>query len=261
MISIICRLISVSIRLKVSPSKSLRLLIATRFHVVDGEAYLTSAMKGIWARWLMFILGPLLAAAKLAVLKGVPGTKFIGFTFLTSFLWGEILLLLAYADMKEHPLYFIPAYRDFDAYLLPLDVVGVFISIAVHLGAIFVVWTLAVFNYLNTKAGHLIQSGTLGPLGGFGMLSVCVLANLALIAGLLRCIHWVIARLFLRWSAVGRLLSVRYVSPDTQRKEVDMGFLLCICAALGNLITLVVGYRFYYDSTGTENPEMTAIFG
>jgi hypothetical protein len=90
LVSVIIRLVFVLWNFEVSLRTSLQLLLRRRFD--DNNA--KESAEGTWLHWLLFVLGPLPRAIRLASFKGTPWIKVIGFIFLANFLVGEILIAL-----------------------------------------------------------------------------------------------------------------------------------------------------------------------
>jgi hypothetical protein len=89
-VSIITRLVVLSAALRISLSKSFRVLIDEHF----GDEDPRSLANTTWLRWLLFILGGLRLVIKMTSFKGTPITKFYGLCYLVSFLLVEMMIFV-----------------------------------------------------------------------------------------------------------------------------------------------------------------------
>lgn len=93
--SILGRLSYAWLKLKISFRKCVRYTMNER---LQGTGFL-EGMKNLknttWLRWLLFILRPLPQAIRLASFRGIPWTQFLGFSFLSSWLLVEIMVLVS----------------------------------------------------------------------------------------------------------------------------------------------------------------------
>jgi hypothetical protein len=96
--SLLIELIATSIHHR-SVKQSFKLTISNRF---GGTKDLETLLGSTWIRYLMFCLGPLPQAVRLAAFRGTPWTKAFGYMFLVSFLSIEVLCWFAYLHSEAH---------------------------------------------------------------------------------------------------------------------------------------------------------------
>lgn len=94
MLLVPCEIIFVSIRLEMSPWKSFNVVLMKRFDdspVHDGAK---GVATGSPLRWILFILGTLPQAIRLASFRGVAFTKFLGYSFVAEIFFVELLIAM-----------------------------------------------------------------------------------------------------------------------------------------------------------------------
>lgn len=97
------RILITSIVLRISPVKSIKIIHRLRkdgcFSDTNEQDHLSQSSHyeapQTWPRWMLFIMGTLPAAIKLASFTGMPWTKVWGMTFLSSFVINELVELNA----------------------------------------------------------------------------------------------------------------------------------------------------------------------
>jgi hypothetical protein len=99
-LSVLAQLCIIKTKMRLSLASSLNLVILRRFEI-EGENErgldsLSALRYTTWLRWSFFIIGTICPAFKLLAMTGVPWTKTWGFTFLVSFFFVELLIILSW---------------------------------------------------------------------------------------------------------------------------------------------------------------------
>jgi hypothetical protein len=88
----------------VPPQKSLGLLLHERFDDIGDNAE-REGIQGSevphWVRWLVFVVGVLIPAIKMAVMEGIPRTKTLGMLFLASYVVIEFMVVWASVNHEQ----------------------------------------------------------------------------------------------------------------------------------------------------------------
>jgi hypothetical protein len=232
-------------------------------HVMNKRFGSTEALKTFtrtaWARWLLFLLGPLPQAIRLASFHGTPWTQFLGFSFLSSWILMEILALLS----AETPCQ-LPPSRICSRFDYVYRLTNLLVAFATMFGiALPTLLSFLVPGYFIYKAwGDLVQS-LINRDRLFDVFINLILAFwtflliLAVVLGVIEVLLWVCGRNL----ELSRRLLLAYSegSPETLKLD-DFAFVLLL-SSIGNLLACLFLYIYFYNPSKTLNPGWTAAFG
>jgi len=204
-------------------------------------------------RWLLFTLGPLPQAIRLASFGGVLWTKMVGFGFLSSWLSVEFLVLIAAktaprptATGRGRP------HTTFDG----ID--DVCYAFGWILSSLFLVcFPIGAFSF------HFMPESWGDPLLVdilviFTPLMVTTTSYYLLSAlWLLGLLNWVCHRNV----DLAQTLLVAFPVKGTDIIEVDENAVLALDGFVFHFLICLCSYKFLYNSYGTTNPGWTAVFG
>ncbi|KAH6717334.1 hypothetical protein BKA61DRAFT_601524 [Leptodontidium sp. MPI-SDFR-AT-0119] len=215
-----------------------------------GTATATGSSSSL--RWLLFIMGPLPQAIRLASFKGVFWSKCIGFSFLFPWVLCEISIFL-YARMRtqQHTspdLAFLASVRlkprspDYDDRFF-------YGAMMLYIPIVFLVYFTFVFCALSGWV--MIIALVQYPVSLMGFVWLLYLLEISLDA------------LCKRFPWVGRVMLVTFVKRVKDKDVVvmdDKAFFLLVVFVF-NFLMCGVGYAYFYDGAGTVNPGWTGVFG
>jgi hypothetical protein len=255
LVSILIRLVFVSWKLKVSPRTSLRLLLRRRFDDSDAE----ESANGTWLRWLLFVLGPLPQAIRLASFEGTPWTKIIGFIFLANFIVGEVAIILA-AKGTEYTLLHFRLEREVNQSMEMQDKPFKMIGISSNL----VAWPMYEFSFIvdgygiNADRPMKYLFGMCLRLFQFCIFPSIILGFAVYLTNRLLSITKLVAQ---KHRNVVRNLMLVIPQNNEDVLEIEEDAVLFLGIFFSNLMHCLLGYRFLYDPSGTVNPGWTGVFG
>ncbi|KAG4430164.1 hypothetical protein IFR05_014358 [Cadophora sp. M221] len=210
-------------------------------------------------RWLLFVMGPLLQAIRLASFKGVFWSKFIGFSFLLPWALCEVLIFL-HARMRTNQRLSpdLVDFIDLDPRRSPDggDYDDYDDNFRVLFPAIITTIPMLVLGYAVLVAREV-------PERFVGIAVIVAAVPISVFIVLLLLLMVALGALFKRYEWVGRGMLVAFVERVKDKDVVvvdDKAFLLLI-VFLVNFLICVVGYAWFYDSEGTVNPGWTGVFG
>jgi hypothetical protein len=227
-----------------SLGQSLERLVEKRFDGSPTDAHRKAAKSVMLARWVFTVLGGLTQTVRLYSFRGLIWTKFLGSTFVASFLMIEALNLIYVTHNWGHSRS-LPLVRRSDASELhnrlpssPQDFWLLFLSLLCPWFMILSLGWISLTRLPFLKPHH--------DASGAYMYMLCI-SVLALVTGLIA------GFMFFFIQAV-----VGFLDPNWEAGKKSRLFLLY---GLANLLLCVLGYRYFYDPKGTENPGWTAVFG
>jgi hypothetical protein len=103
-LSIIVRWTAISIHLRVSPIRALRLLQRDRFEHGEEAEGLQNLGSSTFGRWIFTVLGPLPVMIKMASFIGTPWTKVYAACYIASFVTTEFIIVTTPEDVHERRL-------------------------------------------------------------------------------------------------------------------------------------------------------------
>ncbi|PVH77877.1 hypothetical protein DL98DRAFT_534464 [Cadophora sp. DSE1049] len=232
-------------------------VIAERFSDSSPAEGIQALGQSIGMRWLLFILGPLPQAIRLAGFQAVFWSKLFGFSFVIPWLVMEGLILVA--GRFDIPRNTETTNESRDPYDLQtsfrrqgeVDLI-VWISLGLSLGLVLgyaeMVFIAKLMMVLNPFFQIIVMSLS------------CVFAVIVMVV-LLGLLFWGLYTFFSRhlWLGTNLLLTARDEYSNILDVQVTALTMLIFCMV--NFCLCVYGYGWYYDPTGTLNPGWTGVFG
>ena len=251
LVSILIRLVFVSWKLEVSLKTSLQQLLRRRFDDSDAK----ESANGTWLRWLLFVLGPLPQAIRLASFKGTPWTKVIRFIFLANFLVGEILIALGSRETSTDyiPLA-APTERKISQSMEKVDWCLKGVGTTSLIPAYFV--CESILEVFGVDVARATNPGRYYHI--FFFYYVIILAGYSDFADLVLDITKLAAR---KHHNVVRNLMLVVPQSDEDVFEIDEAAANLFGMFLLNFLYYFLAYKFLYDPSGTVNPGWTGVFG
>ena len=233
----------------ISLLETLGLVLDERFYDIDD---VRSVGSSTWIRWILFVMGPLPQAIRLASFRGVRWNQMVGACFLVSWIWCEVLIGLA--ESGKIPT-FVPLPRDRVSCKAKRPEPVVDWSFVV-LGAL-----ISTFCVLHCGFHAVVFTSFSSWYVVIVLLSSFV--SLFIYAVVMCLLFMVFANLFKRCPRLGRSMLV--VFPRGKEHDgddyVDDIALFLLVLFLLNLWGCIVGYANFYDPNGTINPGWTGVFG
>ena len=233
----------------ISLLETLGLVLDERFYDIDD---VRSVGSSTWIRWILFVMGPLPQAIRLASFRGVRWNQMVGACFLVSWIWCEVLIGLA--ESGKIPT-FVPLPRDRVSCKAKRPEPVVDWSFVV-LGAL-----ISTFCVLHCGFHAVVFTSFSSWYVVIVLLSSVV--SLFIYAVVMCLLFMVFANLFKRCPRLGRSMLV--VFPRGKEHDgddyVDDIALFLLVLFLLNLWGCIVGYANFYDPNGTINPGWTGVFG
>jgi hypothetical protein len=268
-LSIIVRWTAISIHLRVSPIRALRLLQRDRFEHREEAEGLQNLGSSTFGRWIFTVLGPLPVMIKMASFIGTPWTKVYAACYIASFVTTEFIIVTTPKDVHERrldpdmpsPRISLPKWlKAFDLVLLVLAQLPHAMTFLL-LQMEFLTEYMAI-PFLDRYFGEEFYGGRFDKFPPF-------VVGLTLSSGATLSSIYLSRKLFNAMTsycnkhpAVGKWLVLVFPESEGSTQLVVDGWAIwALFFFLGNVITALLGYRFLYDSTSTINPSWTTIFG
>ncbi|PVH75458.1 hypothetical protein DL98DRAFT_658139 [Cadophora sp. DSE1049] len=237
------------IKRRIPAKKSARLTIMERFDddsPVEGIQVLGST---VWIRWLLFMMGPLPQAIRLASFQGVFWSKVLGFGFLVPWLIMELMILISVKMARiSSTIASAPAVVE----SRPQPIWMTYLA-GLSIGIFTLELNLMVYFGLTQDRDSVITHVGIGLVYILLFLMSTVLFKQGIaegVGGLCSAFPW-----------LGRNLLVVYPVDGTEDLEVDPAAAYYLGCFWVNFWLLFVGYSCIYDSAGTANPGWTGVFG
>ncbi|KAL2061269.1 hypothetical protein VTL71DRAFT_7542 [Oculimacula yallundae] len=227
--------------------------IVKAFHAVTAKRFSDSSRpEGIQAlgssmgtRWLLFILGPLPQAIRLASFKNVYWSKLFGFCFLISWLLVELLILIVACSH----------------YGVPPQVVqsSALMSDERLIKALMLIYFYHILYGQSVCTFWVVHSKLQVSVDRRGLM-----AHMAVIFGsfvVLIMMYRVLDAILSKNLLLAKNLLVTFEGQNPTGPQVDGSSLILLILFLVNVVTCILGYSLHYDPVGTTNPGWTAAFG
>ena len=287
-LSIGFRLLVAPIYLRVSPICALRMLQHERFQDADEAEGLQALGSSTIGRWIFALLGPLPVMIKLASFSGTPWTQALGTSYMVSFVVTEFIILSATIDDPDTeppdrvmPPTYVPnrwlgqgqsrtanarasiqkAFRDIEE---PLAIMIICAQYAALIGPA-IVWSMVRLTNFAQSITSPVKGQYDGPaeVGLIWLFSILGFSFLFLASLLITVLPGIALKNYCQKNTtVGKWLAVAFPeSEGSTRLVVDGVAIVALSFFLLNVVTALIGYRLWFDSTGTSNPHWTTIFG
>jgi hypothetical protein len=251
--SILGRLSYAWLKLKIPFRECVRHVMEERLQGTSFLIEMKNLKNTTWLRWLLFILGPLPQAIRLASFRGIPWTQFLGFSFLSSWLLVEIMVLVSTRmAIQPHASWCHVASGVWDFHLMCL---GVFCNIGPGIIAPFTLSQPITATPLIEKVAHM---------SFWVVMIVEWVFDLCLLS--LGAILIFVLSVFIRWFGRRHLglsqnLLLAFPNGTLEALELDDWAIVWLMLFLINFLVGLDFYSFLYTSTGTVNPGWLAVFG